>query len=123
VGCASYPTSKPHLSIDSFLGRWGYCEVRCEREKWRGGRIISALILTANTSSSSSSSSMILTLAPNLTPEKESSRKAIGPSPASRQHYEMNNRSGLHPRLCLRLLTVMSGCSDEFLLLLRHTSI
>ena len=33
LGCASYPTSKPHLSIYySFLRPWGCCEVRCELE-------------------------------------------------------------------------------------------
>jgi hypothetical protein len=68
--------------------------------------IISGLILTAN--SSLSSTKILSTQAPNPTPEKENSQKAIGPSPASRRHYEMSNRSGLRPHLCLRLLTVMS---------------
>jgi len=45
-GCASYPTLKHHLSIDSFVigasGRWGCCEVQYEREEWKRGDNLSA---------------------------------------------------------------------------------
>jgi hypothetical protein len=85
LGGASYPTSKPHLSINPFFGPWDCCEVRCELEN------NSPLFLTSNTSSSSST--ILATQAPNPTPEKENSKMTIGPPPASRRHYEMNNRS------------------------------